>query len=61
MTGFKTYLGIILAAIGGLAASLGVEPAALPAWTDQVFVIIGSLLAVFGRWDRERRGDAGNE
>lgn len=60
LTGFKTYLGIALAAIGGLAGTLGVEPTALPEWADSLFVAFGTLLAFYGRWDKERRTSEGS-
>jgi hypothetical protein len=59
LNGFKTYIGIALAAIGGLAAAFGVTEAAdLPTWADQGFVVLGTIIAAIGRWDAGRR--AGN-
>lgn len=56
LNGLKTYIGIALAVVGGLAAAFGVEQAAdLPAWLDQTLVVVGGLLAALGRWDKERR------
>lgn len=56
LAGFKTYLGIALAVVGGLAGALDVEAAQeLPGWLDQVLVSVGGLLALFGRWARDQR------
>lgn len=56
LTGLKTYIGIALAVIGGLAGQLDVEAATeLPGWVDTVVMVIGGLLAAFGRFDKERR------
>lgn len=61
LRGFKTYLGIALAVIGGLAGQLDVEAAQdLPQWADQTLVVVGGLLAFFGRWAKERRAPEGN-
>lgn len=61
LNGFKTYLGIALAVLGGLAGQLDVQAASdLPQWLDQATVIVGGLLAAFGRWDKERRSPGGN-
>lgn len=61
LNGLKTYIGIALAVVGGLAASLGVEQAAdLPSWADQGLVVLGGLVAAIGRWDKERRSPEGN-
>ncbi|MCA1800303.1 MAG: hypothetical protein LC687_07705 [Actinobacteria bacterium] len=58
LAGFKTYLGIALAVIGGLAGTLDVEAAAeLPGWVDQALVVVGGLVAFFGRWARDQRGN----
>lgn len=56
MTGIKTYLGIALAVLGGLAGQLDVEAAQnLPGWADTLVTVIGGALAVYGRFDKERR------
>lgn len=56
LAGFKTYLGIALAVIGGLAGALDVEAATdLPGWVGQVLVAVGGALAFFGRWARDQR------
>lgn len=56
MNGFKTYLGIAITVLGGLASQLGVEANAdLPGWVDTVVMAVGALLAAYGRYDKERR------
>lgn len=55
MNGFKTYLGIALAFLGGVAGHLDVNPADLPEWADTLTLMVGSGLAAFGRWHKERR------
>lgn len=58
LNGFKTYLGIALAVIGGLANELGVPAATdLPEWAATATTVVGGVLAFVGRWDRERRGN----
>lgn len=56
LTGLKTYIGIALAVIGGLAGQLDVEAATdLPGWVDTLVMAVGGLLAAYGRFDKERR------
>lgn len=56
LAGFKTYLGIALAVIAGLAGAMDVEAAQnLPGWVDQTLVAVGGIIAVFGRWARDQR------
>jgi hypothetical protein len=56
LTGLKTYLGIALAVLGGLAGQLDVVPAQnLPEWATVATTVIGGIIAVLGRLDKERR------
>lgn len=56
LAGFKTYLGIALAVLAGLAGQLDVVAASeLPGWLDQAVMLFGGALAFFGRWARDQR------
>ena len=56
LTGYKTYIGIALTALIGVAAILGIQPAAdTPQWLDAILMILTSIYAAYGRRDKERR------
>lgn len=56
LQGYKTYLSaaaIILIALAGLA---GASVEEMVAEADRLLTAVLGLLAILGRWDRERRG-----
>lgn len=58
LTGYKTYIGIALAALVVLAGMLGINvPAAdeLPAWLDNLLALAALAFAAYGRRDKELR------
>lgn len=58
MKGYKTYIGIAIAALVVLAGTFGITiPAAdeLPGWLDNLLALAGLAFAWYGRHDKERR------
>lgn len=56
LQGKKTYIGIALTAVIGVAAIFGIEPATeTPAWLDAGLMLLTSVYAAYGRLDKERR------
>ena len=58
LKGYKTYIGIAIAALIALAGVLGIQVPAqedLPAWLDNIIALAGLALAWYGRRDKERR------
>lgn len=58
LQGYKTYIGIAIAALFALAGMLGISvPAAdeLPAWLDNILALVALAFAAYGRRAKERR------
>ena len=56
LIGYKTYIGIALTAIIGVAAIFGIEPGAeTPQWLDAGLMLLTAVYAAYGRRDKERR------
>lgn len=61
LKGYKTYLGITIGILTGVAASVGAEvPDNLPQWADTAVIVLSGLLGIFGRYAKERRAPEGN-
>jgi len=50
LKGWKTIIGIAMAGLIALGASLGIEPVQdLPDWLEAIIAVVGVVLGVFGR------------
>lgn len=58
LNGYKTYIGLAIAAVIVLAQTLGITvPASdeLPGWLDNILALLAILFAAYGRNHKERR------